>query len=194
MLDRQTFQYRQLRPNNIPRPPSPVVPPVVPPSEPQLQSPLSPGMQQARDEYRKTARKHPDALGGLVAQHIVQRSANDSRLEQLLGNYLAQPGLALSDLKDVLPIMDRVYAGIKLTNSMARLEYETRKVQSSSRDPAQRLHYNQDLENFHEKSTEGAAATPFVDDLLAGSELSPVPPAGQPATLPLSTPSEKSQK
>lgn len=131
-------------------------------------------------------------------------------MEQLLSNYLDQPGLVLSDLRDVLPIVDRLHAATKLTNGMARLEFEMRKVQSTTRDPLKHLEYNQTLENFHEKPPASATEARTDDELMAilgtpstspstsppGSPpvSPPVSPAAPPATLPLTGASEESQE
>ena len=103
---------------------------------------LSPEMQAAQAEYRKTASKHPDALGGLLAQVIADEVAIVSRMQQKCVEFLSQPGLDLRDMEEARRALDMKTLALKQLKGLANLEYETRKMHMTERDPMHRLQYN----------------------------------------------------
>jgi hypothetical protein len=196
---RPTPSYRRLHQDGN-HSPAPGTKPATPPFEAQPQLSLSPEMQQAQEVYRQTALTHPDALGGVLGQLVAQRTANDFCMDQLLKKYLAQPGLELRDLEEVLPIVDRMNAGSKLTLALSLLEWETRKMHMTNPDPMLRRMYNSKLQKGPDKSpvkyeADAAAALQMIDQLMPKPSAKPPAksPAEPPATLPLSAASEKSQ-
>lgn len=104
--------------------------------------PLSQGMQRAQDEYRKTIHKHPDALGGALAELVVEEVALVSRMQQVIQAHLSRPGLELRDIEEVRRVIELKNVSLKQIKGLSNLEYELRKRAMVGSEAMGRLEYN----------------------------------------------------